>query len=288
MAGSKRQRELARRRAERQSARRREAMVRKRKRRLVVGGSGLGVLVLILAIFFVVRANRDDKKAPLAAATPTADAFTSKSPSNATSSTAASSTESSATESSSVSPAANGCTYTERGAPGKAGTPPATGFDKKPRVASVKFASGTVTIDMFSDKAPCTVSSFAHLASKKYFDGTKCHRLTTGGIFVLQCGDPTGTGSGGPGYEFADENLAGATYPAGTVAMANSGPGTNGSQFFLVYKDTELPPKYTPFGKIKSGLDIVENIAKAGTKDGGADGAPKDDILIESFTVAAS
>ena len=123
------------------------------------------------------------------------------------------------------------------------------------------------------------MNSFKHLAEAKYFDGTSCHRLTTDNIFVLQCGDPTGTGSGGPGYQFGDENLPteGAdNYPAGTVAMANAGPGTNGSQFFLVYKDTQLPPSYTIFGTITKGLDVVQKVADAGrTTNGAGDGKPK-------------
>jgi peptidyl-prolyl cis-trans isomerase B (cyclophilin B) len=104
---------------------------------------------------------------------------------------------------------------------------------------------------------------------------------------VLQCGDPTGTGSGGPGYKFADENLAGATYPEGTVAMANSGANTNGSQFFLVYKNSTLGPSYTPFGKVVSGLDIIQNVAKKGSdnSNGTGDGHPKESVIIESVTI---
>ncbi|MGH3959008.1 peptidylprolyl isomerase, partial [Mycobacterium sp.] len=99
--------------------------------------------------------------------------------------------------------------------------------------------------------------------------------------------DPTGTGTGGPGYEFASENLAGARYPAGTVAMANSGPGTNGSQFFLVYRNSPLPPDYTPFGTITGGLSIIQNVAKAGSDNSNApgDGHPKEKVIIESVTI---
>jgi peptidyl-prolyl cis-trans isomerase B (cyclophilin B) len=122
------------------------------------------------------------------------------------------------------------------------------------------------------------------LAAQKYFDKTSCHRLTSGGLSVLQCGDPTGTGSGGPGYQFADENLTGATYKAGTVAMANAGPGTNGSQFFLVYKDSQLGPQYTPFGRITSGLSVLTDIAKKGSTPPN-DGKPKQSVTIETFTV---
>jgi peptidyl-prolyl cis-trans isomerase B (cyclophilin B) len=142
---------------------------------------------------------------------------------------------------------------------------------------------GAIGATLETESAPCTAGSFTSLAKQGYFDRTKCHRLTTDGIFVLQCGDPTGSGSGGPGYSFDDELTGEENYPAGTLAMANAGPNTNGSQFFLVYADTPLPPSYTVFGTIDAdGLRVVKRIAGVGTADGGADGAPKDDVLIRS------
>ncbi len=171
-------------------------------------------------------------------------------------------------------------------------TPSQQQYDAEPKLtiarttytARIETNCGTITVRLDGKKAPHTVNSFAFLAGKHYFDNTKCHRLTTSGIFVLQCGDPTGTGTGGPGYEFRDENLRGATYPAGTVAMANAGPGTNGSQFFFVYADTQLPPNYTPFGKVTSGLDILKAIAAKGSNPPG-DGSPVQPVTITSFTV---
>ncbi len=135
---------------------------------------------------------------------------------------------------------------------------------------------GVITVRMLTSKAPCTTFSFRFLASKGYYNQTHCHRLTVQGIFVLQCGDPTGTGSGGPGYAFNDENLAGATYPAGTVAMANAGPNTNGSQFFFTWKDTTLAPDYTPFGTVIGGMSVLQKIAAAGDdqQNGPGDGYP--------------
>lgn len=147
---------------------------------------------------------------------------------------------------------------------------------------------GTIVAKLDGAKAPHTVNSFAFLASKHYFDDSPCHRLTTQGIYVLQCGDPSGSGSGGPGYTIPDENLAGATYPAGTLAMANTGqPHTGGSQFFLCYQNTQLPPQYTPFGVITSGLDVLRAIAAAGEDDsnGAGDGHPKSPVVIKTFTV---
>jgi peptidyl-prolyl cis-trans isomerase B (cyclophilin B) len=151
--------------------------------------------------------------------------------------------------------------------------------------ATIVTNCGTITVALDGKHAPHTVNSFVFLAGKHYFDNTKCHRLTTSGIFVLQCGDPTGTGTGGPGYEFRDENLTGATYPAGTVAMANAGAGTNGSQFFFVYADTQLSPNYTPFGRVTAGLDILKTIAAKGSTPPG-DGAPNQPVVITSFTTA--
>ena len=180
------------------------------------------------------------------------------------------------------------CQYTTSSAAAKdVGKPPAKGVAPSTYQAVVTTSQGKVVINLDGAKAPCTVNSFIYLAAKGYFDATPCHRLTTSGIFVLQCGDPTGTGSGGPGYQFADENLNGATYPAGTVAMANAGPGTNGSQFFLVYNDTKLPPSYTPFGTITSGLDVVKAIAAKGTDDsnGQGDGHPNVKVTITSMGI---
>lgn len=146
---------------------------------------------------------------------------------------------------------------------------------------------GKVVVEALAKKAPQTVNSMLWLAGQAFFDATPCHRLTTEGIFVLQCGDPTGTGTGGPGYELPDENLpeeAAGNYPAGTVAMANSGPGTSGSQFFIVYQDTTLSPDYTIWGRVASGLDIVKRVAKAGVSGGGSDGAPAAPIGIVAAT----
>jgi peptidyl-prolyl cis-trans isomerase B (cyclophilin B) len=159
--------------------------------------------------------------------------------------------------------------------------------------ASITFTTnqGEIVIETTPSLAPLTVNAIAALAQKNYFDNTICHRLTTEGIFVLQCGDPTGTGTGGPGFNIPDENLPQPTennYPAGTVAMANAGPGTSGSQFFLVYQDTSLGPDYTIWGSITSGLDILQTIASAGVVDGGADGAPLTGVTIESTKVTIS
>src|ERR1700722_10217561 len=143
---------------------------------------------------------------------------------------------------------------------------------------TVKFftTQGVITVKMLTSQAPCTTFSFRFLASQGYYNLTHCHRLTTEGIYVLQCGDPTGTGAGGPGYEFNDENLTGATYPAGTVAMANAGPNTNGSQFFFVWKNTTLSPAYTPFGTVIAGMNVLRRIAAAGddSQNGPGDGYP--------------
>lgn len=147
---------------------------------------------------------------------------------------------------------------------------------------------GDISIATLPDAAPETVNSMVFLAEQGYFDLTSCHRLTTEGIFVLQCGDPAGNGTGGPGYTVPDENLPAGdanNYPAGTVAMANAGPGTAGSQFFIVYADTTLPPAYTIWGEVTQGLDIVQAIAGAGVAGGGVDGPPAQQVVIEQATV---
>ncbi len=144
---------------------------------------------------------------------------------------------------------------------------------------------GSIEIAADAAKAPATVTTIGFLANAKYYDASVCHRLTTEGIFVLQCGDPSATGAGGPGFTFKDENLpsaSGVNYPKGTIAMANSGPNKNGSQFFIVYQDTTLPPNYTIWGEVIKGLDIVEQIAANGTANGQSDGSPKYPVEIRS------
>jgi peptidyl-prolyl cis-trans isomerase B (cyclophilin B) len=184
------------------------------------------------------------------------------------------------------------CMYTAAGtAARKVSLPQATPDTKATYSATMTTNRGTIVINLLDSKAPCTVNSFVSLADQKFFDNTPCHRLTTtqSGIYVLQCGDPTGQGSGGPGYVFYTENLKGATYPAGTVAMANSGSAdSNGSQFFLVYKNTPLPAHYTPFGTITSGLSVLQAVANAGTdnSNGAGDGKPKEAVQIESMTIS--
>ncbi|MFE4670151.1 peptidylprolyl isomerase [Streptomyces sp. NPDC056716] len=160
---------------------------------------------------------------------------------------------------------------------------------------------GDIDIDLKTAAAPQTVNSFAFLAGEGYFDHTNCHRLTTSGIYVLQCGDPLGDGTGGPGYTIPDENLddtslEGDVYPTGTVAMANQydattgeGRDSGGSQFFLVFQDSPLPPDYTPFGTVsESGMAVLEKIAGAGENTGAGDGAPNATVVINKATVTKS
>jgi peptidyl-prolyl cis-trans isomerase B (cyclophilin B) len=157
---------------------------------------------------------------------------------------------------------------------------------------TLRTTCGDVGLTLDGTKAPQAVSSLVYLAKQGFFDGTKCHRLTTENIYVLQCGDPTASGSGGPGYNFGPVENApkDAKYPAGTIAMARAGtPDSQGSQFFLVYKDSTIAPTdpngYTVMGKITSGLDVVTKVAGGGTVDGGGDGEPKRAVSIKDTTV---
>jgi peptidyl-prolyl cis-trans isomerase B (cyclophilin B) len=181
------------------------------------------------------------------------------------------------------------CKYTVSGtAARKVTLPPQQPDLSATYTAKITTNRGVIKINLLNSKAACTVNSFSSLARQKFFNNTSCHRLTTSGIYVLQCGDPTGSGSGGPGYEFYTENLNGATYPAGTVAMARAqSKDSNGSQFFLVYKNSPLPASYTPFGTITSGLSVLQAVAKAGTdnSNGAGDGHPKEKVQIESVTI---
>lgn len=156
--------------------------------------------------------------------------------------------------------------------------------------ATLHTSCGDVVLELDGKRAPQAVSSFLHLAGEDYWADSPCHRLTTSGIFVLQCGDPTGSGTGNPGYGFGVENApVDGQYPAGTVAMARSSdPNSNGGQFFLVYDDTQLPTEgggYTIFGTVARGMAVVEAVAERGVAGGGGDGPPAQPVSLLSVSV---
>jgi peptidyl-prolyl cis-trans isomerase B (cyclophilin B) len=185
------------------------------------------------------------------------------------------------------------------------GQPPTTGIPKSgTETMTITTNHGVIQVAIDAAKTPCAAASFSYLAGKQFFDNTRCHRLTNSGLFVLQCGDPSGSGAGGPGYHFKDENLPEApdtdpsvppsaapqpVYRAGMVALANSGADTNSSQFFIVYRDSQLDPKYSVLGTVTSGLDVVDKIAAGGIAEGGTtanDGPPKTEVIIQTLTVS--
>jgi peptidyl-prolyl cis-trans isomerase B (cyclophilin B) len=270
----RRERQVARQRYERRQARR-EQLSAKRRRRAQVSGAAVAVAALIGGLSYLGVALSGGPAHP-PAAKPVAS-HGSQPPAPTPSAT----------------PAAVGSCRYARATSGRdqkfVGLPPTTGVDRTaPETMQIVTNRGTLSVRLLPSRAPCTVNSFAFLASRHYFDHTPCHRLVVKPIFVLQCGDPSGTGYGGPGYTFASENLTGARYTAGTVAMANSGGvNTNGSQFFIVYRDSPLPPNYTIFGRVTSGLPIVDRVARAGTDNSNTygDGHPKLPVTIERLTV---
>ncbi|WP_304113381.1 peptidylprolyl isomerase [Mycolicibacterium bacteremicum] len=194
------------------------------------------------------------------------------------------------------------CQYPAAGAASKQVNPPRTGaipMDEAEVSISMATDQGNIGLLLNNAQAPCTVNSFASLAQQGFFNDTPCHRLTTSdSLSVLQCGDPTGQGTGGPGYQFANEYPTNqyqpdnpalqqpVLYPRGTIAMANAGAGTNGSQFFLVYKDSQLPPGYTVFGTIDdTGLATLDKIAAGGVAGGGQDGEPATKVMVKTIAV---
>jgi len=272
VAGKKdRQRRLARERLARQEQRRAEQARKVRIRAMATGGVCVVAALAVGGYFLFGTGGGKSAASPKATASATASASASSSAAT-------------------VSEPAHSCTYTKSGtAARKVSLPSAKPDYKASYQATLATNRGNIVINLANSKATCTVNSFVSLAKQSYFSNTKCHRLTTSGIYVLQCGDPTGTGEGGPGYDFGNENLTGAKYTAGTVAMANTGQAnSNGSQFFLVYKNsTTLPASYTPFGTITQGLPILDAIAKAGSdnSNGTGDGHPKESVVIKSVTI---
>ncbi|MGW2601644.1 peptidylprolyl isomerase [Streptomyces klenkii] len=271
VSNEQRRRQLAREKFERQQQRREEARRKARRRNAVIAAALAVVVAAGVTAYATGALSGDDKKDKTDAAAPET-----KAPSK-------------------------GPDPCAKPAPGSPATKtwksePEMSIDKSAAYAmDLKTTCGTIDVKLDAANAPHTVNSFNFLAGEGYFDHTKCHRLTTAGIYVLQCGDPKGTGSGGPGYTLPDENLKdpklkGNVYPAGTVAMANtSQPHTGGSQFFLVYQDSPLPPSYTPFGTIGTeGMKTLKKITAAGEASGAGDGAPNATVVIDKATVAKS
>ncbi|MBS2938000.1 peptidylprolyl isomerase [Nocardioides sp. J2M5] len=156
--------------------------------------------------------------------------------------------------------------------------------------ATITTNFGDIGLTLDAADAPCTVNSFVSLAEQGFYDDTTCPRIgDQEGFGILQCGDPTGTSAGGPGYSFDDELSGDETYPAGTLAMANAGANTNGSQFFLVFRDSQFPPSYTTFGTIdEAGLKVIDAIAKEGNdaSNPAGGGQPNKEVTIEKVTVS--
>lgn len=288
MPTNEQRRETAKRKLDRQLERR--AARAKRQRLITIIASVTGVLVVVGAVVAtVVITNKDSASTASASTTTSLDpgapqpAADGKLPAF-------------------VAPAGLGqdCQYPAAADASRKVNPPRTGkipMDEAEISVSMATDQGNIGLILNNAQAPCTSNSFASLAGQGYFNDTPCHRLTTSdSLSVLQCGDPTGQGTGGPGYEFANEYPTNqyqpdnpalqspVLYPRGTLAMANAGPGTNGSQFFLVYKDSQLPPNYTVFGTIdETGLATLDKIAGAGVEGGGQDGAPATKVQVKTI-----
>ena len=285
-ANNERQRRQARERYVRQQQERRVRRDRNRRRWLtgITAVAAVGLIVGLLVAFLPGGGKKPEAKASTSASA------------------------SASASASTVAEPAHHCTYTAASpAAKKESLPPSAPDYTASYTATIKTNLGTINLNLLNSKATCTVNSFVHLAEAGYFNNTQCHRVVTSGIYVLQCGDAYATsstkltcsstsnvGTGTPGYTFASENLTNATYPAGTVAMANEGTATtNGSQFFIVYQDStsglnsSSGPSYTPFATVSSGLNIVQNVAKGGTSctysAGG--GVPKEKVIIDSVAI---
>jgi peptidyl-prolyl cis-trans isomerase B (cyclophilin B) len=268
---SRREREYARRRYEKWAAKQQERVAARRRAQrnaIAIGLSVIVVLGIAIGAALLRRTSSTTTAAsPSASATPSASAGASN--------------------------AANPCPAPSVKAPATPGSwkaaPPKTLAADKSWKLTLKTTCGDVVAKLDGSKAPQAVSSAIFLSRNGFWNGSPCHRLTTQGIYVLQCGDPTGTGTGGPGYTFGPVENApkNGVYPAGTIAMARAqSTDSNGSQFFIVYKNSSLPaPGYTILGKITSGLDVVQKVA-AGGAEGGSDGKPQRPVSIVSTSVA--
>jgi peptidyl-prolyl cis-trans isomerase B (cyclophilin B) len=260
---NKQRRQAAQRHLQRQLERRAE-LARKRRRNLLIVAAVVAVLVVGGAAWLIAGVGGDDGGE-------TASASETTTPTEAT-----------------VDGSDGTCDFTADGT-GTVGTPAAEVATSGLVDLTMTTNFGPIVLTLDQAQAPCASASFVHLAQQKFFDNTPCHRETDSeGLQVLQCGDPTGTGTGGPGYSFPTQVTGSETYPRGTLAMANSGQGFDQSQFFLVWGDSQLPPSYTVVGTIdEAGLAVLDTIAANGNDgaNGPGDGAPNEPVTIESMTV---
>jgi len=256
-------REAAKRKLERQLVRR-EERERGRRQRLVIAGVVATVLVIAGGVWYATSRGN-------------------------TPATASSGTGSTGTAAATSTAPKTPCTYPKSGKAEKQAKAPTNLSPANTATVNADLTLNGQKVELALDRAaaPCTVNSFLSLASQGFYNSTPCSRLTgNSALYILQCGDPTGVGNGGPGYTFADELSKTKTYPKGTLAMANSGPDTNGSQFFITYKDSQLSPAYTVFGKVSdAGLAVIADIAAKGIKGNSQDGAPVAEAKINSVTV---
>lgn len=278
--------------AKRKLARQQERRVQqsKRRRRIAVITSVAVVVVVVVGVVLLTTLPKGSTTAaaPSDAAAPTSTAAAVKTPASIPTAVVPLPTRPTPF------PATVSCSYPAAGAAAKpAKAPGGTGINAQGTVATTLTTSaGAIPLTLDRALAPCTVNSFVSLAQQGYFNNTPCHRLTTDpGLQVLQCGDPTGQGSGGPGYTIPDEVFPALKYGRGLLAMANTGqPNTGGSQFFMIYGDGQLPPQYTVFGSISApGLQVLDAIAKKG-QDGSFDaqaggGKPIEPVTIQTATV---
>ena len=281
------QQQLAQRKAKRQAER--DAERRRQRRNLAITVTAVAAVVaVVIGVFVVVGVGGDDTPAAAPSDLPSSAGPDNK-PKSIPTALAAPLKRPTAL------PAEASCTYKKSTEPAsKPVKAPADGKTKASGTSKVSLNTsiGDLQLTLDSALAPCTVKNFLSLVGQKFYDNTKCHRMTVGeGLQVLQCGDPTGTGGGGPGYSFADEVYPTLKYGRGVLAMANSGPNTNGSQFFIVYGDASgLGPQYTAFGTIdESGLKLIDKVAEAGVtpQNGPTDGPPITPVDIKTATTAA-
>jgi peptidyl-prolyl cis-trans isomerase B (cyclophilin B) len=285
VATNQMRREAAKRKLARQQERR-AAQARRRRQMTVFGSVAAVVVVLVGVVLFATLGQGSGTPAAAPAPTPTPEAA----PTAAAETPAAIPTAAAPLpQRPAALPATVNCNFPADGQAARPVKPPAGANVSTQGTVGVTLQTGDGAIGLTLDKAlaPCTVDSFVSLAQQGYFDNTTCHRITTApGLQVLQCGDPSGTGSGGPGYTVPDEFFPELKYGRGILAMANTGqPNTGGSQFFMIYGDGELPPQYTAFGSITpDGLQVLDTIAKRGS-DGSLEPSPGGGKPVQPVTI---